>query len=168
MDTCKQYRLERDRQHSYPLDRDTGGVYTSAATFFRASEKNGYRLLNHPMQLSVVTVPAINNPQLVEKEGTLRIAQPLVEPSREKIRTILRIAGHNGHDTLVLGAFGCGAFKNPPNHMAELFAEVFAEPEFRSRFRVVVFAIIRDHNVGKPHNPEGNVLPFLRVFDRSV
>lgn len=33
--------------------------------------------------------------------------------------------GNNaGHDSVVLSAFGCGVFGNPPKHIAQLFAEV--------------------------------------------
>jgi len=66
---------------------------------------------------------------------------------------------------LVLSAFGRGAFANPPNHVAELFKEVFSENEFLGFFRHIVFAIYEDSNSGKEHNPNGNVLPFLEVFD---
>ena len=164
VDFCEQYGLVRDRRHSYPLDRRTGGIHSPDVTFFRASEANGYRLLKVPFSVSVITVPAINGPELVAGPRGMRIVDSLVEPTREKIRTILRIAGSHRHDALVLGAFGCGAFRNPPAHVAELFAEVFCEPEFDGRFRVIQFAILDDHNSRKAHNPDGNVLPFLRVF----
>jgi uncharacterized protein (TIGR02452 family) len=65
----------------------------------------------------------------------------------------------------VLSAFGCGAFANPPNHIARLFKEVFLEDEFLGVFKYIVFAIYEDHNSSKAHNPYGNVLPFLEVFD---
>jgi uncharacterized protein (TIGR02452 family) len=81
------------------------------------------------------------------------------------MRTIARIAGKYDHDALVLGAFGCGAFRNPPDDIAALFHEVFEEGEFAGRFRVVVFAIIDDNNSRHAHNPQGNVLPFQAVFD---
>jgi uncharacterized protein (TIGR02452 family) len=152
---------------SYPLDRDTGGIYTGNVTVFRAGEKNGYRLLKVPYKTAIVTVPAINRPDLVERDGVKYIADQFVEPTKEKMRTILRIAGKYEHDALVLGAFGCGAFRNPPRHVAELFKEVFTEPEFKDRFKTVVFAILDDHNSNLSHNPEGNVLPFLEVFDEG-
>jgi uncharacterized protein (TIGR02452 family) len=120
--------------------------------------------LKEPYNISFVTVPAISKPELMEKNGKLYIADNLAEATKEKIRTILRIAGKYKHDCLVLGAFGCGAFANPPNHIAELFKEVFFEEEFTSRFKVVVFSIFEDHNSNKEHNPNGNVLPFLEVF----
>jgi uncharacterized protein (TIGR02452 family) len=149
---------------SYPLNQNTGGIYSGDITIFRGSEKNGYCLLKNPYYTAIVSVPAINRPALVNKCGKLYIADNLVEPTKEKIRTILRIAGKYKHDCLVLGAFGCGAFANPPNHMAILFKEVFAEDEFTTNFRLVVFSIFEDHNSNREHNPNGNVLPFLEVF----
>lgn len=33
------------------------------------------------------------------------------------------------------------------------------------RFSHILFAIFDDHNANKGHNPEGNVLPFSKVFN---
>ena len=94
------------------------------------------------------------------------IAEHLVEPAKNKIRTILRIGLANRHDSLVLGALGCGAFRNPPRHVARLFHEVFQEQEFRNKYRRIVFAILEDHNSRRRHNPEGNYLPFKEEFSK--
>jgi uncharacterized protein (TIGR02452 family) len=161
---ANEYGIKK-HEKSYPLDRNTGGIYSADITIFRASEKNGYCLLKQPYTVSIVTVPAINRPNLVKRNGKLYIDDKFVEPAKEKIRTILRIAGKYKHDCLVLGAFGCGAFANPPNHMAELFKEVLFEKEFAIRFKLIVFSIFEDHNSKKEHNPNGNVLPFLEVFN---
>jgi uncharacterized protein (TIGR02452 family) len=150
---------------SYPLNKNTGGIYSADITVFRGSEKNGYCLLKKPYKVSIVTVSAINRPDLIAKNGKYYIDDALVEPTKTKIRTILRIAGKYKHNCLVLGAFGCGAFANPPNHIAELFREVFLEKEFVSKFKLIVFSIFEDHNSKKEHNPDGNVLPFLEVFN---
>jgi uncharacterized protein (TIGR02452 family) len=158
------YGIARSKD-SYPFDRNTGGIYSRNITVFRGSEKNGYCLLQQPYKTSFVSVPALNHPELVKKNGLYYIADALVEPTKEKIRTILRISGKYRHDSLVLGAFGCGAFANPPNHMAQLFKEVFCEDEFNGVFKSVVFAIFDDHNSRKEHNPYGNCLPFQEVFD---
>jgi uncharacterized protein (TIGR02452 family) len=166
VDYAAQYGIKRS-EHSYPLDRNTGGIYSKGITVFRASDDGGYVLLKKPFQVSFTSVPAINRPELEKIENQYYIAKHLVEPTREKMRTILRIAGKYKHDALVLSAFGCGAFANPPYHIALLFSEVFNEREFINRFKQVVFSIIDDHNSHKEHNPEGNVLPFLRVFDKG-
>jgi len=162
---ANEYGIKR-HEKSYPLDRNTGGIYSVDITIFRGSEKNGYCLLRKPFTVSFVSVPAINAPELIERNGNLYIADNLVEPTKEKIRTILRITGKYKHDCLVLGAFGCGAFANPPNHMAQLFKEVFLEKEFINKFKIIVFSIFEDHNSNRRHNPNGNVLPFLEVFNK--
>ena len=86
------------------------------------------------------------------------------ETTLEKIRTIFRIGMANGHDSLVLSAFGCGAFANPPAHIAKLFHQVMEEDEFKNRFKLIDFAILDGYKTGMSHNPEGNLMPFKREF----
>jgi len=161
---AEEYGIKK-HENSYPLDKNTRGIYSKNITVFRGSEKNGYCLLSKPFRLSFVTVPAVSHPELVLIENQYFLADKWIEPTKEKIRTILRIAGKYQHDSLVLGAFGCGAFANPPHHIAKLFREVFSENEFSTAFKYVVFSIFEDQNSGKQHNPNGNVLPFFEVFD---
>ncbi|MDR0567704.1 MAG: TIGR02452 family protein [Spirochaetaceae bacterium] len=158
VDYAEEYGTARSAD-SYPLDRKRGGIYSGGITVFRASEQNGYALLKKPFQASFISVPAINRPELEEINGRYFLVKPLIEVAKEKMRSVLRIAGKYGHETLVLSAFGCGAFANPPNHIALLFKEVFEESEFKNRFGLTVFAITDDQN-------KGNVLPFLEVFDK--
>jgi uncharacterized protein (TIGR02452 family) len=58
----------------------------------------------------------------------------------ERIRRVLAIARAWGYDTLVLGAWGCGAFQNDPNRTAKDFRRAI-ETECRGAFAHVVFAI---------------------------
>ena len=151
--------------HQYPMGRESTGIYSPGVTIFRSSEATGYYLLSQPYPLDIISVAAINRPSLVaSKTGGGRIAEEMLEPIRVKIRAILRIGRYHQNDSLVLSAFGCGAYRTPPGYMAELFAEVLHEPEFHGAFRAVVFAIIDDHNAWKEHNPEGNLIPFQKVF----
>ena len=87
-----------------------------------------------------------------------------VEITLEKMRTIFRIGMVKGHDSLVLSAFGCGAFANPPAHIAQLFHQVSEEDEFKNVFRMIDFAILDGYRTGLKHNPEGNLKPFQREF----
>ena len=80
------------------------------------------------------------------------------------MRTIFRIGLLHHHDSLVLGALGCGAFRNPPAHIARLFHAVMEEEEFKNKYKLLVFAILDDHNARLKHNPDGNFLPFVREF----
>lgn len=160
-----QYGVEQST-FQYPLDRNYGGIYSPCVTVFRESEKNGYSLLSQPKQIAFISVAGMNRPTLTA-EGM--IVNSLVKPIKDKIRTIFRIGLKHGHDSLVLGALGCGAFCNPPQHIARLFHEVLYENEFANKFKHIVFAILEDHNSHRKHNSEGNYLPFKREFqNRSV
>ena len=149
-------------KYQYPLDRNFGGIYTPYAIVFRGTEQEGYPLLDKPFQMSFIAVAGINRPALESPE---RIIPELVEPVKNKIRTIFRIGLLHGHDSLVLGALGCGAFRNPPSHIARLFHEVMEEPEFKNKYKLILFAILDDHNARLKHNPDGNYLPFVREFE---
>ena len=144
------------------MDRNFGGVYTPNAIVFRGTEQEGYPLLDKPFQMAFIAVAGINRPALESPE---RIVPDLVEPVKNKIRTIFRIGLLHGHDSLVLGALGCGAFRNPPSHIAKLFHEVMEEPEFKNKYKLLLFAILDDHNARLKHNPDGNYLPFVREFE---
>src|SRR5689334_5359894 len=78
-----------------------------------------------------------------------------------------------GHDAIVLSAFGCGAFCNPPATIAQLFWEVISSGygggvEKPKTYRQIVFAIFDDHNANRRHNDEGNLLPFQRRFEQGL
>ena len=160
---AEQYGI-KPSHHQYPLDRNYGGVYTPNAIYFRESEQKGYALLEKPVCLSFITVAGMNRPDLTDYG---MIADHHVEPIKNKIRTIFRIGLVHGHDSLVLGALGCGAFRNPPRHVARLFHEVMDEPEFKDKYRRVIFAILDDHNAHQKHNPVGNFRPFAEEFDQT-
>lgn len=145
----------------YPLDRNYGGVYTPNATVIRGTEAEGYPLLSQPYPMSFITVAALNRPAL-NSDGM--IEEPQVEVFKRKMRTVFRIGLSHGHDALVLGAWGCGAYRCPPRHVARLFHEVIQEDEFRNKFSHMTFAIIEDHNSRLSHNREGNLKPFEEEF----
>lgn len=157
---AQSYGLPKSK-YQYPMDRNYGGIFTPDATVFRDTEDNGYAFLDEPFRTSFITVAGMNNPKLT-KEGL--IAPELVEPVKNKIRTIFRLGLDNGIEAIVLGALGCGAFCNPPAHVARLFHEVMEEDEFRNKFKVLYFAILEDANSHQKHNPNGNFEPFAKEF----
>jgi hypothetical protein len=60
------------------------------------------------------------------------------------MRSKLWAAVHHGHTAIVLGAYGCGAFKNDPRTVAKLYWKLLGPGgEFEGRFQIVVFAIIK-------------------------
>lgn len=140
----------------YPMDRNFGGSYSSNVTVFRGLEDDGYPLLEEPFRTNFVAVAALSNPYL-NYDGSYTTEDELT--MKNKIRTILNIAVVFSHKVLILSAFGCGAFHNPPNHVAQLFKEVLDEPAYRENFEEVYFSIKPDHN-----DISGNCMAFREVF----
>ena len=132
---------------SYPMDRNFGGVWSPGVTVFRGTEEEGYPFLEEPWKVNFIAVAGVNHPDTVRlQDGLEWMTPPMVAATGNKLRTILNIAIDNEVDILVLGAIGCGAFRNPPHHVALLFREIFAEPAYARAFKKVVFAIKKDHN----------------------
>lgn len=157
---AEMYGLKKST-HQYPMDRNFGGIYSPNVSIFRECEAKGYKLMSQPREVSFITVAGINHPEL---DNNGMIIPELINVAKNKIRTILRIGLKHGHDSLVLGALGCGAFRNPPRHIARLFHEVIEEQEFKNKYKYIVFAILEDHNSHKEHNKEGNFRPFKEEF----
>lgn len=74
----------------------------------------------------------------------------------KRMRRILSVAAANGNEAVILGAFGCGAFRNPPSIVADALKQV--ANEFRYHFRVIEFAVYCS-----PRD-ELNYKTFRRVF----
>lgn len=59
----------------------------------------------------------------------------------ERIETVMAIAADQQVDCLILGAFGCGVFKNDPEQVARMFLKwLDAHP---GHFREVIFAVMK-------------------------
>ena len=155
----------------YPLDMNFGGIYTPNVTFFRNSRAKFFALRDNVFKCDVITVAALSFNGQAEfcgvKETTFRSAEGGFTPEGEeimmsKIRTIFRMGTEHGKDALVLGAFGCGAYKLPVPHVVRLFHAVMNEPEFAGKFRLLVFAIMEGSK--KPNGINGKFAEFYHEF----
>lgn len=63
----------------------------------------------------------------------------LQELHEKRLRRILDVALSEGNDTVILGAFGCGAFKNDPEVVARAANRVIRD--YRHAFRNIEFAV---------------------------
>ena len=146
--------------NNYPLNNlNFSAIYSPAVTVFK--EGLECTLMENPYQVAVITCAALNLNGQHDIKLTPDGHMPLQakEITANKVRTIFRIALMHGHDALVLGAFGCGAFKNPPAEIAAIFHRVLNEPEFKDKFRLVTFSIIGDH-----HSKSANLEAFEKEF----
>lgn len=148
---------ETQLQDFYPLKHSPPeGIYTPLATVFKDTESNECNLLDTPWQTAFIAVPGIPYP--ITKN--YRLVDSDVEILKHKIRLILETAAHYNHDSLVLGPLGCGAWKNPAKHVAEIFKEVLAE--YDGVFKKITFAcLVSPACFVKTHN---NYLVFKSIF----
>jgi uncharacterized protein (TIGR02452 family) len=160
------HERERNGARLYPIPSE-GAIYSPNLLVFRHSEAKGYAFMNPPELLSFIACAAPVRPPLIYRKGMAYMDEESELLVKAKMRTILAVGLDQGHDAIVLCAFGCGAFRCPPHHVAQCIKEVLEEEWLRNRYKIIAFGIFDDHNTRKPHNPEGNVLPFARVFNTS-
>lgn len=143
------YDEELPRKEPYYEHTECGGIYSPHVCVVRDTSRGGQLLDPSSSKdlptFAVLTVAAQN--VMMERPFKPKLLM-------QKARTILWLAASRGHDSIVLGAFGCGYFNNPADCVAETF-DILLRPggEFANVFHTVVFAVIL-----------GNRLPFVKRF----
>jgi uncharacterized protein (TIGR02452 family) len=141
------YLTIRRQRNFHPIPPH-GAIFSPEVLILRTSDDTLCTLLPPATRwwTSVISAAAIRDPRLRGEEFA---RQEDVESTRERIRTVLRVAWLEGKRNLVLAAMGCGAFRNPPRQVAGLFRGVLVgEEEFRGRFEGVWFAVIERGGTG--------------------
>ncbi|KAJ3105784.1 hypothetical protein HDU96_008441 [Phlyctochytrium bullatum] len=109
-------------------------LYSPQVSFFKRDDGS---TLPRPYEAGVVTCAAVNA-GLVQAHPE-HLGQ-IEEVMYERIRRIAQVFELNEHDVLILGAFGCGVFRNPVEMVTRLFYRVFVE-EGRYSFDQLIFAV---------------------------
>jgi Ca-activated chloride channel family protein len=116
------------------------------------------QLLEKPYPCAIITSPAVHA-KSVRRYMPQRVSE--IGPTMwKRILKVLAVAERHQHDSLVLGAWGCGAFGNDGNEIAGLFHKALHE-NFQGVFQHIVFAITDwsdDHRF---------IGPFQRVFEQT-
>jgi len=115
-----------------------------------------YNLIADPFTAGVITVPAPNRMGAAMLTSSNKIAETMMR----RIRIMLMIARENNYRNLVLGAWGCGAFRNKPENVAEYFRTVLIDEFYAQYFNEICFAVYGSEN-GK------NITAFRECF-RSI
>lgn len=97
------------------------------------------RLLAEPYPVSFLTSPAPNAGEALRRDpgagGLIRRAL------HQRAERVLAVAAHHGARQLVLGAWGCGVFRNDPHEVAEAFHAHLVDGAFAGAFERVLFAV---------------------------
>lgn len=126
-------------------------IWSPAVPFFRLTARD---LLEAPFEASVITSPAPNAGEELRRDpgAGLRIYEALLR----RTGMWLAVAEAQGARRLVLGAWGCGVFRNDPHEVAEVFGGWLASARFDGAFDEVVFAVYG--------RPEANLEAFRARF----
>jgi uncharacterized protein (TIGR02452 family) len=128
------------RREQNPIHNDDI-IYTPNVTVFKSDtptpilldEKDWYNV-----DVITCAAPKLGNPPLGKKPVELTDKE-LLEIHEKRLRRILDLAVLNGVETIILGAFGCGAFYNNPNVVARAAKNV--TKEYTQAFRNIEFAV---------------------------
>ncbi len=124
-------------------------IYTPGVVVFKSDDYKDYGTTKN---VNIITCAAPNLREVPKNEfNSENTTVPatisdddLLELHKQRGRKILSVAAANKNDYVVLGAFGCGAFRNDPKIVAEAYKQIL--PEFKNAFKVIEFAVFcRDH-----------------------
>lgn len=133
------YLYHKDMNHYFFSDRL---IYTKSVTVFKDdSDVPQIMPKSEWFNIDVITCAA---PYIAKREYTNKTA--LKELFKGRIKNIFEAAIDNDVEVIILGAFGCGAFKNSPEVVAKAFHEVIDENSYGSYFKKIVFAIPKGNN----------------------
>jgi uncharacterized protein (TIGR02452 family) len=111
-------------------------IYSPKVPVFR---KDKGELLKKPVLCNFITSAAVN-------AGVVKQLEPervheIFGAMDVRMDKMLALALNQGNETLILGAWGCGVFKNDPKEIAELFKK-YLHGKYKNKFKRVVFAIL--------------------------
>ncbi len=123
-------------------------IYSPKVPWFKTRSRG--QLLENIFLASVITAPAPNAGQVLRRDPTAK--KDIVISLYRRTKYVLTVARDNGHRSLLLGAWGCGVFRNDPYTVANAFGIWLHSPEFKNCFDRVVFTVYdptRDKKVFK-------------------
>ena len=127
-------------------------IYSPKVPVIKDEEGN---LLDKIVCTSVITSAAVNAGAIEQNE---RESIPQIVPVMKiRIDKLLSLCAHNQHEVLILGAWGCGVFRNEPEDIAALFEEAL-KGKYAGCFKRIVFAV--------KTNKDSIIEPFRKRFEK--
>ena len=138
------YKVNRERGDSL---YDDACIYTPEITICKSDTDKPARLPRDKWDLvDVITIAAPNlreRPNNIYNPGKAKSArvtdEELFAIQEKRLRHMFTVVAHHGAEIFVTGAFGCGAFQNNPEIIANVYKKIL--PEFDGCFKEVAFAI---------------------------
>ncbi|MCR5607006.1 MAG: TIGR02452 family protein [Treponema sp.] len=133
-------------------------IYTPAVTVFKSDDEK-MNLLDERdwYKTDVITCAAPN--LFYNYDDSIISASELEKLHIKRGRKILNAAASFGVDVIILGAFGCGAFRNNPKIVARAYASILEE--YKYAFETIEFAIYY-----RPGPSENNYEQFKEIINK--
>ena len=158
------YRCLETQTEYYEINRRASSllytdhiIYSPSVPWFRGGTRD---FLERPFCAAIITAPAPNAGEFLRRKEGPR--SELISTLVRRCAYVLAVAEAAGHRTLLLGAWGCGVFRNQPADVAEAFMSHLEQERFRHSFRHVEFAIY-DRAPGQP-----NLVAFRERVGRTL
>lgn len=132
--TAHEEYYRENRSHSSMMYLDYG-IYSPEVVFFRDGV---FQLTEAPVKASVLTLPAVNMGQVLLKGENVVEAKRVM---RRRMKMALGIFAEQKAKHLVLGAYGCGVFRNDPREIAVWWRELL-EGGMGQYFDSVFYAVL--------------------------
>lgn len=127
-------------------------IWSPNVPFFK---DDGYDLIEDPFLVSMVTSPAPNAGQAKAPAAQLR------STLLRRAGQVLSVMASAQCRHIVLGAWGCGVFRNDPEMVAQAFQHHLQDPRFQGAFERVIFAIyVRPGR----EQTDANLIAFKNIF----
>jgi uncharacterized protein (TIGR02452 family) len=111
-------------------------IYSPETLFW--FDDNGYTF-ETPLIVDVITSPAPNKGAMLQHNRKDEIAQ-IETIFTSRIEKVLALAVVNEVESIILGAWGCGVFRNESSEVAKYFKDVI-ESNFKNSFKEITYAI---------------------------
>lgn len=144
------------KKEFYPIS-DNSVIYSPDVTVFKSGEdtenpENCYNYIE-PRKLCFIASASVSYPN---SDGKVFLNEKDYNLQCTKIETIFQTCMIKKHDTLILSAYGCGAFVCPAEAVAKIFKEKLKK--YNGVFKNVIFAI---------HDPKGENIKIFKNILRN-
>jgi len=116
---------------------EDNAIVSPEVSVFRADDGS---FLDAPYLVGIITAPAPNMGVAMGRKSSGGV-EKIKEVRRRRMAMVLTLCAAEGFDAVVLGAWGCGVFRNDPVEVAHEFRELL-QGRFCNTFSRVAFAVI--------------------------
>lgn len=127
-------------------------IYSKDVVYIRDEQ---YACLPEPKLADIITSPAVNLGVALSRGEDEETCYRMM---KTRMRKILMLFHEKGNTHIILGAFGCGVFRNDPKRIAQIWKELLIDEDMKSGFHEILFAV---YDKSKTQN---NIQAFTSVF----